>query len=77
MLQNIETVNSICQNTTVFQMLVPSSILNKGTNITALQVMFCDLMMDVKNETKLSYLIKMVGDMPQLIKQVIKHSLIV
>lgn len=77
MLQNIETVNIICQNTTVFQMLVPSSILNKGTNITALQVMFCDLMMDVKNETKLSYLIKMVGDMPQLIKQVIKHSLIV
>ncbi|XP_014775872.1 uncharacterized protein LOC106873159 [Octopus bimaculoides] len=69
MLQNIETVDSICQNTTSFQILVPTSILNKGTNITALQVIFCDLMLDVRNETKLTYLFEMLEGLPQLIKQ--------
>ncbi|CAI9715527.1 factor export ATP-binding I [Octopus vulgaris] len=69
MLQNIETVDSICQNTTGFQILVPSSILNGKTNITALQVIFCDLLMDVRNETQLTYLIEMLKGLPQLIKQ--------
>ncbi|XP_029639515.1 uncharacterized protein LOC115214454 [Octopus sinensis] len=69
MLQNIETVDSICQNTTGFQILVPSSILNGKTNITALQVIFCDLLMDVRNETQLTYLIEMLEGLPQLIKQ--------
>ncbi|GAB1599091.1 hypothetical protein Ahia01_000186300, partial [Argonauta hians] len=67
---NDGTLNSACRSATVFQSLIPSSLLSKETNVTVLQRFFCKHILKIQKDSNFTnHFIKLVKNLSQLMKQ--------